>query len=515
MRGDLGQSSLADLMRQLYAERRSGILHVLNEGIERRVHFKKGVAVFADSAELPLGSREQAARLLDSLFCWTSGEYLFEESEPTIDEARAFVASPSAVILEGCRGIDDRRTLEHLTGGPDSVFVCTETSVLPLFTMKLLPEESTILKFARERGRFVSRDLPLAPDDLTVIRALNSLVSVGLLDIAEKGVVSAMAPTSDPAPAEPPAPATASTAPPPAQTPAPAPAPQVKPPAVARPTPAASSSVSPGSGSTSRSKPRPAAPTPRRSPRLILVSCIAVLAVAAVLATWLSSRRDGAPPDPVVAADPLSPQPETETAPETAPESRSEPSTTELTIGTDRELSVQQPVQVPPRPPAKVANKAPTPGTAPEPEPPTAPIPLGPSSLLAEARTALERGELDNAKKKLDELEQRATSYPGADELRAEVEERVWGRKLPLTLAVRHDHALGGCNGVLTLTTTGFAYRSKEHEWVWSFGEVAETERRDPKRLRIETRAHESFNFQLKENLSDEDWTRHRALAGR
>jgi hypothetical protein len=50
---------------------------------------------------------------------------------------------------------------------------------------------------------------------------------------------------------------------------------------------------------------------------------------------------------------------------------------------------------------------------------------------------------------------------------------------------------------------------------VWSFAEVTETERRDPHRLRIETTRHTSYNFELNERPTDEDWARHEALRRR
>ncbi|HEY7698999.1 MAG TPA: DUF4388 domain-containing protein, partial [Vicinamibacteria bacterium] len=173
------QSSLAFVLRHLYAERMSGVLRVARDGVENRVQFRKGVPIFAEAADSPPLTREQAETLFYSLFSWTSGELSFEDLEPTVDEGRAFTASPSVMILEGSRRIADRSILEDLIGGPESVFACSQTSALPLFTMKLSSSESAVLKLARERGRFRARDLPFPAATLDVIRALNALVSVG------------------------------------------------------------------------------------------------------------------------------------------------------------------------------------------------------------------------------------------------------------------------------------------------------------------------------------------------
>ena len=120
MRGDLRQTSLAEVMRHLYAERRSGILYVSRQNIEKRIHLRKGVAIFADSGDSQVQTREQAELLAYSLFTWTSGEYAFEEGEPDIDDSLAFEGSPSTVILEGSRRIDDLEILERLLEGRDT-----------------------------------------------------------------------------------------------------------------------------------------------------------------------------------------------------------------------------------------------------------------------------------------------------------------------------------------------------------------------------------------------------------
>jgi hypothetical protein len=200
----LRHSTLADVLRHLYAERKSGVLHLTREGIQRRVHFKKGVAIFAEAADSPPLSRERAESLFYSLFTWTSGEFSFEDLEPKVDEGRAFTASASAMILEGSRRIAEHQILEDLIGGSDSVFACAQTSVLPLFTMKLSPPENAILKFARERERFTARDLPFPSGTLDVVRALNVLVSMGLLEVVKKASVPMRSPATL-SPAVPPA----------------------------------------------------------------------------------------------------------------------------------------------------------------------------------------------------------------------------------------------------------------------------------------------------------------------
>lgn len=378
MRGNLRHSSLADVLRHLYAERKSGVLHLSREGRRSRVHLKKGVAIFADAADSPLLSRDQAQSLLYSLFTWTSGEFYFEDLEPKVDEGRAFTASPTVMILEGSRRITEGQILEDLIGGSDSVFACAQTSVLPLFTMKLSPPESAILKLARERERFTARDLPFPSGGLDVVRALNALVSVGLLEVVKKVCVPgpsrspvtlppAVPKALEPSEASPPIPAPPqrvevenvldtfpanpsavltppskprpkASAPPPIVEAAVAPA-APAPPRVeseahlaraleAQPEPPAPVEIRPTAGSRS-------APLGRR--RWIAAASLALAAIGVLLGLSLSSRRDETPrSDAVAAFDLAPPEPEPMAAaskpenPEGRLETQTEPSDAEL-----------------------------------------------------------------------------------------------------------------------------------------------------------------------------------------
>lgn len=539
MRGNLRHSSLADVLRHLYAERESGVLHLTREGIQRRVHFRKGVAIFAEAADSPPLSRDQAESLFYSLFTWISGEFSFERLEPNVDESCAFTSSPSVLILEGSRRIAERRILEDLIGGPDSLFSCAQTSVLPLFTMKLSPPESAILKFARERERFTARDLPLPPSTLDVVRALNSLVSVGLLEVVKK------APVSEPSP----------------PIPAPPRRDEVENMVDTFRTKRDAAPAPPGVESAARPKPVPRAPVemqrkPARRGIAIAAASLAIVAIAVLLGLSLwSRRRESARSDSVAAADsaPTDPEPVATAPPPVNPEGQleedSEPSDAELFYSANlafesgdyerskteleallerqpgfaaaRELMTRVQRELTPKPRVAEETRASrkvveTPKAAPEPaRVPATAAHRDPAELFEAARSAFARSDLETAQSRLDALEAVQPSYPGASALQDELALRFWERTLPLAFNVRHDHALGSCTGVLHLTRGGFSYRSKEHEWAWSFAEVTETERRAPSRLRIETTRHTSYNFELRERPSDEDWARHEELRHR
>ncbi len=570
MRGNFRHSSLADVLRLLYAERKSGVLHLTGEGPPRCVHFRKGVAIFADAADSPLPSRDRAESLFYSLFTWTSGEFSFEDLEPQIDEARAFTLSPSATILEGSRRIAERGILEHLIGGPESVFACAQTSVLPLFTMKLSPPESAILKFARERERFTARDLPFPSVTLDVVRALNVLVSVGLLEVVKKASVPERSPVTLP----PPRPPALEPAKPSSPMPAPpqrsavenmldtfqakrSAAPPSKPrPRVSAMPPVVGAAIAPAEPGPppvereAQGEPPPPVKFPVTRRRWILGASLAIVAIAVLLGLSLSSPRgETTKPDAVVAFDsaPAEPEPVATAPPPVnpeGPEASTEPSdeelydsanlafeggdyerskaeltallerrpdlaaAQELMARVERELTPKPRVPEETRASKKAVRKASTPDAAPA-------APPDPAKLFEAARRAFARSDLETAQAQLDALEAVHASYPGAWKLREELAMRLWELTLPLVFNARHDHTLGNCTGVLQLTSGGFGYRSKEHEWVWSFAEVTEAERRDQSRLRIETKGHTSYNFELKERPNDEDWARHQALGRR
>ncbi len=591
MRGDLRQSSLAEVVRHLYAERRNGILHVSRQGIRRRIHFKQGVAIFADSGDHELQSREQAELLAYSLFTWTSGEFEFEDGGPNIAESVAFEGSPSTLILDGIRRIDELEILEQLVGGRDTIFGCTQTSVLPRLEMKLSLTEDAILTFARDREQFTAEELPLPSGDLSVFNALNALVAVGLLEIVNN--------TTAPGPVQESVPvveATAAATPPPTPAPplsvasAPAPvAPSVPAPRdqeTVTPPPEQTPPVAPimptvpsemeqlfdtleskRSGSA-RPKPAPSAPaapqpTPAPPEEPLLEATLAdaelILPEPPVgvpaptppphpADATVPIAADAVPPiyDPSTAAEvpaPTSARPPAAQPPRmqnsAARPSRSRPSVMAviggamvmaiivvlvvmLTSGDEETTSPDAAVAADPAPPVEASppvQPPPTPTpTPPEPEPkPEPPRPTGPTpnQLYVDARAALNRGELEASQAKLDELKSLDATFPGAEQLQDDLANRFWEKTLPLAFNSRHDHALGGCDGVLSLTSLGYGYRSDKHEWFWSFGDVAETERKDSRRLRIETTKGRSYNFELSDPLVSNDWTRFQQLKSR
>ena len=130
---------------------------------------------------------------------------------------------------------------------------------------------------------------------------------------------------------------------------------------------------------------------------------------------------------------------------------------------------------------------------------------------------ALERGELEESQARIDELLLRDPDFEGASDLHIEVTDQIWGRKLPLSFPVRHNHRFGGCDGELTITTLGIQYESDAHDWAFSHEDIRVLERPDQNTLYVETSEREvlglgknkRYRFEVGEELTDEDWTRY------
>ena len=89
MRGDLRRTSLSALLRQLYAGRKSGVLHLARQNDGKRLFLRNGVTVFVDEgASSPGTDRARSQAIARSIFSWTTGAYAFQEMEPRSENNR-------------------------------------------------------------------------------------------------------------------------------------------------------------------------------------------------------------------------------------------------------------------------------------------------------------------------------------------------------------------------------------------------------------------------------------------
>ena len=264
MQGDLTRDALGDVIRKLYVNRRSGILHLTQVKTSKRIYFRKGSMIFANSdvdtdrlGEFLIrqqvidregferaskvmkenGSRlgrtlvelgfatpeemegkvvEQIQAIIYSLFSWASGEYRFEQHESPVDEDIVLNLSTADIILEGTRRLDDMEKVRRALGDPNRVLQTTEDPLLLYQKMSTLSQSEYFI-LSRVDGLSSMVDiLSISPiGEEQTLRCIYGLVSAGVIE--PKGGAS---PLGEAAASAPPPRATPSAAAPPRPVPA-------------------------------------------------------------------------------------------------------------------------------------------------------------------------------------------------------------------------------------------------------------------------------------------------------
>ena len=288
MQGDLTRETLADAVRNLYVNRRSGILHLSHEKVSKRIYFRKGSMIFANSdvesdrlgeflirqdvldrasfemttntmkgtgrrsgktvvklgcctaEEMQAKVVEQIQTIIYSLFEWKEGSYRVEQHENPVDEDIVLNLSTADIILEGTRRMEDMDRIRQALGDASRILEQNENPVLLYQKMSTLSQSEYFI-LSRVDGMSSIEDIfavsPLGEDE--TLRCIYGLISAGVLVLQGESRASAReesagAPTSDvPRVEPPPVPPKAATPPPPRPPPPAASAP--KPPATVPP----------------------------------------------------------------------------------------------------------------------------------------------------------------------------------------------------------------------------------------------------------------------------------------
>ncbi len=115
------------------------------------------------------------------------------------------------------------------------------------------------------------------------------------------------------------------------------------------------------------------------------------------------------------------------------------------------------------------------------------PVALSEPQLFYQATLAREQGDFERSKARLEELLQRNPTFAGATGLLLEVDDQIWRQTLPVAFEARHRHRIGGCAGRLSLGPTGIRFYSDSHDWKWELGAIRIMERTDDEGLLVET----------------------------
>jgi hypothetical protein len=168
LQGILGETTVAELIREVYRSRSTGILHLTREGESKRIYFKKGNVVFANSDvnEDRLGEflirsgeidrqtfdraselmrktgqrmgtsliklevvkpddlsalvRRQVQAIIYSVFDWDRGVYGFEILDRPVEEDIVVELSTAELILIGVRAMGSLDHIRSAMGSPRS-----------------------------------------------------------------------------------------------------------------------------------------------------------------------------------------------------------------------------------------------------------------------------------------------------------------------------------------------------------------------------------------------------------
>ena len=234
LQGSLAGTSVAEVIRDVYSTRGTGILHFDCDGISKRIYFKKGNVVFANSdvnddrlgeflircgeidratfdrvsermrktgkrfgatlVELEAVSaetvgalvRRQVQEIIFSVFEWDRGAYGFEILDRPVEEDIVVDLSTAELILIGVRAMRSLDTIRKALGTLDRVLRHTENPLLLYQKMTLTPSEGYVL--SRVDGSTSVAEIasmsPLGEDE--TLRCVYALVSAGVVELAAR-----------------------------------------------------------------------------------------------------------------------------------------------------------------------------------------------------------------------------------------------------------------------------------------------------------------------------------------
>jgi curved DNA-binding protein CbpA len=231
LQGDLTRDALGDVIRKLYVNRRSGILHLTQDKTSKRIYFRKGSMIFANSdvetdrlgeflirqqlidrdaferasrvmretgarfgrtlVELGFATAErmegkvveQIQAIIYSLFSWASGEYRFEQHESPVDEDIVLNLSTADIILEGTRRMDDMGKVRRALGDPSRVLQTTEDPLLLYQKMSTLSQSEYFILSRVDGSSSMADILSISPiGEEQTQRCLYGLVSAGVIE---------------------------------------------------------------------------------------------------------------------------------------------------------------------------------------------------------------------------------------------------------------------------------------------------------------------------------------------
>ena len=233
LQGDLQEKPLGQAIREIYTMRKTGILHVDSESVSRRLYFRKGSIVFANSArekdrlgefligrgDIDRSEFEHASRvmretgqrfgrtlvelgvmtdeqmqesvlaqiehIIRALFSLTSGTYGFEKMDRPVEQDIVLDISTGDTILRSIRDTVSVDVVRKELGDLSAVLLHSENPLLLYQKISLDPSEGFVL--SRVDGVCSIAELAsVSPlDEEETLKCVYGLISAGVLELDE------------------------------------------------------------------------------------------------------------------------------------------------------------------------------------------------------------------------------------------------------------------------------------------------------------------------------------------
>lgn len=228
LQGDLGEFGVSDLFSLLHMGRRTGLLLVSSDGVRKRVYFRQGEIVFANSsapadrlgprllrlgkidavalaaaeASFGSGSRfgahllalgaidsatlrwalcDQVEETVYSIFRWTEGMFVFFHGDWAPRDVAEFSIDSNHVLLEGFRRLDEWSRIERRLRSRGVVLRRSEVAV----PANLEPRLRTLLRLADGRNSLAEIVRSAGDSEFETCRGLYTLLQAGLVEVAD------------------------------------------------------------------------------------------------------------------------------------------------------------------------------------------------------------------------------------------------------------------------------------------------------------------------------------------
>lgn len=145
---------------------------------------------FISKEELDTFVRMQVENILYTLFHWMKGKFRFEECAVSLADAADTQFETMELILEASRRVDEMSVLEKQIPARDQVLRYTAEAATVNRQTALNNQENAVLRLVNGTNTIKDIIYQSGYDEFTVVKALYTLLSAGIVDVKEKTELS-------------------------------------------------------------------------------------------------------------------------------------------------------------------------------------------------------------------------------------------------------------------------------------------------------------------------------------